>query len=224
MAKCRRCGKRTWGRELCSDCALLLELEGKASGARRSDSVTREVRRTFIHRSSSTNINIVVNGKPVSVSAEEGATPELLQRLSTELDLPEEQLQSLLGRAFQQLGETSLGDEVHAGEGEASLHGEGLGEDETGADVHLAAPLGARGPLHKVTCPGCQRTVPDRNGWCMYCGAELVQEPAAAATNVPEQAADVDRAFLEEDVRPSEPAQEERDKLRETYRNRLSDL
>lgn len=37
------------------------------------------------------------------------------------------------------------------------------------AEAALAAP----GPAARVECPGCERTVVDRNGFCMYCGSSL---------------------------------------------------
>ena len=38
----------------------------------------------------------------------------------------------------------------------------------------------ASGPVERVECPGCGRTVVNRTGSCMYCGTSLVESPAAA--------------------------------------------
>ena len=38
----------------------------------------------------------------------------------------------------------------------------------------------ASGLVERVECPDCERTVVNRTGSCMYCGASLVENPAAA--------------------------------------------
>ena len=99
------------------------------------------------------------------------------------------------------------------------------------ASIPLPSEGAAHGPLHKAKCPECGRTVPDRNGWCMYCGAELIRQQTTTEARTQATADEVDRKFLEEDVRPAEPVREEeqvreqeREGPRQTYKDRLSDL
>jgi hypothetical protein len=35
------------------------------------------------------------------------------------------------------------------------------------------AELAAAGPVRRVRCPRCERTVADRKGYCLYCGSAL---------------------------------------------------
>lgn len=68
-------------------------------------------------------------------------------------------------------------------------------------------------PVRRVDCAGCGRTVVDRTGWCVYCGAEL---RTVATEEVPSSTREEsDRRVLEEDVHADEETPlEERSFLR----------
>jgi hypothetical protein len=81
------------------------------------------------------------------------------RRLSAE----ELQKQGLLEKVAQELGTTP----------------EKLLDELRGTEMREISPetaeadLAAAGPVNRVQCPGCERTVADRNGHCMYCGSSL---------------------------------------------------
>ncbi len=61
------------------------------------------------------------------------------------------------------------------------------------------AEAGASGPVERVECPECERTVVNRTGSCMYCGTPLGEDPAAAA-ETHSGASPVQEKLLEGDV------------------------
>lgn len=64
----------------------------------------------------------------------------------------------------------------------------------------------ATGPVVRVECPDCHRTVVNRKGYCMYCGGILEQEQEQEQatevhrTETPTTAQDVDAKYLKTDV------------------------
>lgn len=73
------------------------------------------------------------------------------------------------------------------------------------------AEVRARGPIEKVECPGCARTVVNRTGACMYCGTALVTEEAQVAETSPttSQRNAVDEKFLSDEVETTQAEEEQ---------------
>lgn len=159
---------------------------------------TRDFEKTVIKQSTATRIEIVINGKPVHVSQGEALSRELLQRVSAEVDLPVDVLAPLLARARSEAGTL-----------------------DTVAGVQ---PARATGPLRRVQCPGCERAVSNRQGWCVYCGHELVTDSAPTGTSPVKELDEVDRQVLETDIVPSEDTDQQHDQVRNSFRDRLEGL
>ena len=75
-----------------------------------------------------------------------------------------------------------------------------------------------------MDCPDCGRTVAAR-GWCFYCGHDFTKDEATAAERPADRSVErdeVDRKFLDADVETTR--EEQREKARDAYRNRLEEL
>lgn len=199
MGRCRECRTHVWFRKLCPQCEARLawlEREGysRVEGG-------RHFHKTDIRESTHTSIRIVINGKRLDVPALEALTPQLLERLSAEVEVPVSELTPLLQQTFEQAGATDA------------------------LPIDVASP--AAGPLRRVQCPGCERTVPARKGWCVYCGHDLAT-PSTTTRNAAEaELEDVDRQVLHTDVRPSgtsDEHEEQQQQVRDSFRDRLEGL
>lgn len=80
----------------------------------------------------------------------------------------------------------------------------------------------ARGPLKKMHCPGCNRSIP-QSAWCMYCGYEMVDEQEVAETPTTTSQDAVDRAFLQDEVRTDQTVKP-RQQVTNSYKDRLKNI
>lgn len=198
--RCRECGAFPISGTLCPSCKRLKRFAWQASGRTSSRQDSWE---SVVRTSSSTTIKIVIGGRRFDYSTQNGATPELLQQIAQETGISVSKAEELLNQAVQTSG---VGENLSAGQAVA------------------------QGPLKKVKCPQCGRTIARTKGWCMYCGAELAEETTAPQTVREESSSrnsvadDVDARILKQDVPTGDAEEETRQEENTSYLDRLRNL
>lgn len=204
---CPDCGKLSLVRERCSSCRLQNFADGALTPSNFGRPRSGEF--TLVHVEENSQIEIEINGERRKFDMRGTPTKADIQRLMGELGLTEAQARELvddLENAVVQVESTSRS---HAS----------------------AKQMG--GPLERVDCPGCGRTIAAR-GWCFYCGHDFTKDETtndeAEHARAERESVDrrrtardeVDRKFLEEDVETAH--EEQTQKARDAYRNRLEEL
>ncbi|MFW6202158.1 MAG: hypothetical protein ACOC8B_06250 [Gemmatimonadota bacterium] len=196
---CVDCGKLSLLRERCSGCRL----QHFAGDALTPSKLARSKRGEFtlVHVEENSRIEIEINGERRAFDMRGTPTEADIRRLMGELGLTEAETRDLFDRL------------------ESSAT-----RVEQSAFSRSTSGQRATGPLQRVDCPDCGRTVAAR-GWCFYCGHDFTKEETTADARAEDRSVErdeVDRKFLERDV---ETARDEQpDEARDAYRNRLEGL
>jgi len=109
---------------------------------------------------------------------------------------------------------------ISSGEMDEMLGHEGKSAMLRSAAAELAE-VRAKGPIERVECPGCSRTVVNRTGSCMYCGAALISEASRQAdtASTGSQRNTVDEKFLNDEVESTRA--EEEQAIKDAFLQRL---
>jgi hypothetical protein len=111
-----------------------------------------------------------LEGETGAEQGDDGSSARVFEQRSTKVWINGEELSAdelrdrgLLEEVARQLGTTpeKLVEEL-----------QGTGMREISPDT-AEATLAGGGPAARAQCPGCEHTVLDRNGLCMYCGSSL---------------------------------------------------
>lgn len=195
---CSVCGKWSPFQTVCAECRA----------RQRANGFMQSVTKSSLFSRSETKINtrIVINGREVAAGSGDAAsllTPEMLQTMATQAGIPVEQLQSML--AHGNVDVTQL---------------QSLGAPNVTVPQNTEPVVT---PHVMVECPKCHHRV-KQSAHCMYCGAELPVQQQHTSQREEAKVDDVDRKFLQSDVRPDEQKEEEEQPLHDTFSDRLREL
>lgn len=192
---CSRCGKFTLFRDLCSSC------ERTASGSRvvaRFGS-SRQIKWQWKAKI----LKVSINGAERTLDATSGLGEEVMQELASHLGMEIPELQNLLHLGH--VNQTSGGTVTRSQAGQTPVR------DQQASIVNKRVTL--------IECPKCHHKIAE-SAWCLYCGNEIVP-----ATAVRQPVNEVDREFLENDVKAeNKNTSAAKQPLRDSFSDRLKDM
>lgn len=195
---CSRCGKFTLFRDLCWAC------EKTSSGSR---IFSRFGSKQIKWQWQAKILRVNINGTERTVDATAGLGENVIQELAGHLGMEIPELQALL----------HLG---HVNQSAALNFAQSQGNPDLAnvAAQKQQAPVVRKRPV-MINCPKCNHRIAE-TAWCLYCGHELV--PAAT---VQQPVNEVDREFLENDVKAkNKAAGAVKQPLRDSFGDRLKDM